>query len=160
MPNFKTYLLALSLTLGSIFGANAATPEFTWDCTKSLATCNNYCYAATCRGLFSGTSKFTYDKDADNAEDRRKASGCDKYSYSICNPTKGVKPYNKFGNSCDEFPFASTKEGGKGATLRCVDTTENSSGFSSPFFLPEVWSLPINADKDVRRRGRPTFAVL
>ncbi|KAI4121038.1 MAG: hypothetical protein LQ347_006973, partial [Umbilicaria vellea] len=126
MHSLKPYLLALSLTLVSLSGTNAAPPEFTWDCTKSLATCNNYCYAAVCRGLFSGISKFTYDSDPDNAEDRRKDSGCDKYSYSLCNPTRGVSPFNRFGNSCDEFPFASTKEGGKGATLRCVDSTENS----------------------------------
>ncbi|KAK3578781.1 hypothetical protein CHS0354_030197 [Potamilus streckersoni] len=31
------------------------------------------------------------------------------------------------GQSCDEYPFASTSQGGRGATIRCVPAAENSS---------------------------------
>ncbi|MCJ1305012.1 hypothetical protein MMC08_007825, partial [Hypocenomyce scalaris] len=96
------------------------------NCTNSLATCNNYCSTAACRGLFAGTSAFTYDADKNNAKNRRAQSGCSK---NPCNAKSGTKPYNTFGSSCDEFPFASTIQGGTGATLRCVDPTENSSTF-------------------------------
>ena len=61
---------------------------------------------------------------------RRKASGCSK------NPCNNKKlPFGKHGNSCDEFPFASVKEGGKGAHLRCVRKGENSSEYTPRFFV-------------------------
>ncbi|KAL9120584.1 MAG: hypothetical protein Q9187_002862 [Circinaria calcarea] len=55
-----------------------------------------------------------------NRGPRRTASGCNR---TPCSNTG----YGRFGNSCDEFPFASVTQGGAGATLRCVDSTENSS---------------------------------
>ncbi|RYP34685.1 hypothetical protein DL766_002876 [Monosporascus sp. MC13-8B] len=36
--------------------------------------------------------------------------------------------YSNCGSSCDEYPFASTLEGGGEETLRCVDPSENSQG--------------------------------
>lgn len=101
-----------------IFAITAvAAVSFEWDCTNSLGTCNNACYAVN-HGLAKGT--LTYDSNEANRNPRRTASGCNK---TPCTNTN----YKKWGNSCDEFPFASTKEGGKGAILRCVDSTENSS---------------------------------
>ena len=91
--------------------------DFDWDCTKSLATCNNACFAANCKG---SPSLLTYDSDVANRRPRRTASGCNR---TPCTNTN----YSSFGNSCDEYPFASTTEGGKGAILRCVDSSENSS---------------------------------
>jgi uncharacterized protein YuzB (UPF0349 family) len=108
-------LPAVSLVFFGAHVAHAAT--FEWDCTNSLGTCNNACYAVN-HGLASGT--LTYDSDPDNRDPRRTASGCNR---TPCTNTN----YNQWGNSCDEYPFASTEEGGTGAILRCVDSTENSS---------------------------------
>ncbi|KAK8110222.1 uncharacterized protein PG998_006679 [Apiospora kogelbergensis] len=94
-----------------------AAVSFEWDCTKSLGTCNNACYAIY-HNLAQGS--LTYDSNEANRNPRRTASVCNK---TPCTNTN----YTKWGNSCDEFPFASTKEGGKGAILSCVDSTENSS---------------------------------
>ncbi|KAI1816370.1 deoxyribonuclease NucA/NucB-domain-containing protein [Poronia punctata] len=105
-------IIHLFTTISAVSAAS-----FGWDCTKSLGPCNNACYAMT-RGL--SPAKLTYDSDKSNRNARRTASGCNR---TPCTKTD----YKKWGNSCDEFPFASTKEGGSGAILRCVDSTENSS---------------------------------
>lgn len=70
-----------------------------------------------------GRRRFTYDSNAKARPGRRTASGC---SRNPCND-KNLK-FGKFGNSCDEFPFASVKEGGPNAYLRCVNINENRSG--------------------------------
>jgi hypothetical protein len=107
------------LSFAALFSAaHAAT--FNWNCEKSLGPCQNYCFTAVCRG-YAGKD-LTYDANAANRNPRRTASGCNKTPCS-----KSGLNYSKFGNSCDEFPFASTHEGGSGARLRCVDSTENSS---------------------------------
>ncbi|EAS31585.2 uncharacterized protein CIMG_07064 [Coccidioides immitis RS] len=110
-----------ALFLLFFFFLSVSAKTFTWNCGNSVGTCNNYCYYAKCR---SGAKRsFTYDPNKSNARKRRVASGCSK------NPCgrKSRLPFKKFGRSCDEFPFASTKEGGKGAQLRCVNPHENSS---------------------------------
>jgi len=99
------------------FGAHTVHAAFEWDCTNSLGTCNNACYAVN-HGLAAG--RLTYDANMANRGPRRTASGCNR---TPCTNTA----YNQWGNSCDEYPFASTHEGGAGAILRCVDSTENSS---------------------------------
>ncbi|KAA8913465.1 deoxyribonuclease NucA/NucB-domain-containing protein [Sphaerosporella brunnea] len=91
--------------------------NFEWDCTNSLATCNNACYAVNCKGK---PGMLNYDSNAGNRGPRRTASGCNR---TPCTNTN----YRGSGNSCDEYPFASTTQGGTGAILRCVDSTENSS---------------------------------
>ncbi|KAL5044254.1 hypothetical protein BDW71DRAFT_186294 [Aspergillus fruticulosus] len=107
----------LSVAIAAL-AVNAAT--FDWDCTNALGTCQNYCFYAQCRG--GAGQQFTYDADTSNRAPRRRASGC---SRTPCSDSS--LSYSSFGNSCDEFPFASTREGGSGARLRCVDSTENSS---------------------------------
>lgn len=124
-------LFSLVSFLILIAGATAAT--FSWDCTKSLGTCQNYCYAATCGRM--GRRRFTYDSNMKVRDNRRKASGCSK---NPCN--KSNQSFAKFGNSCDEFPFASVKEGGRGAHLRCVKKGENSSRVS---LLLEVHNMAL-----------------
>ncbi|KAM7211097.1 Deoxyribonuclease NucA/NucB domain containing protein [Rhypophila decipiens] len=99
--------------------ATAASYNFEWDCTKSLGTCNNACFAIYTKKY---KDTLTYDSDVKIRDQRRIQSGC---SRNPCNDAK--LSYGKFGKSCDEFPFASTKEGGAGAYLRCVDGPENSS---------------------------------
>ncbi|KAI0508966.1 deoxyribonuclease NucA/NucB-domain-containing protein [Xylaria bambusicola] len=91
--------------------------SFEWDCTNSLGTCNNACFAVN-HGLAPGV--LTYDSNTNNRNPRRTASGCNR---TPCSNTG----YSQYGNSCDEFPFASVQEGGANAILRCVDSTENSS---------------------------------
>ena len=95
----------------------AVAQNFEWDCTNSLATCNNACFAVNCKG---SPNSLTYDSNQANRGPRRTASGCNR---TPCTNTH----YSSFGNSCDEFPFASTTQGGAGAILRCVDSSENSS---------------------------------
>ena len=97
--------------------ASAQVPQFEWDCTNSLGTCNNACYAVN-HGL--APARLTYDADKNNRNPRRTASGCNRTPCSNTN-------YKQWGGSCDEFPFASTREGGPNAILRCVDGSENSS---------------------------------
>ncbi|KAM7198470.1 Deoxyribonuclease NucA/NucB domain containing protein [Rhypophila sp. PSN 637] len=104
-----------------LFLAATATAQviFNWDCTNSKGPCNNACYAIRKAGK---GATLTYDTNAANRNPRRTASGCNR---TPCSNT--ALPYRNFGNSCDEFPFASTTQGGAGAILRCVASTENSS---------------------------------
>lgn len=110
---------------------NAAT--FDWDCTNALGTCQNYCFYAQCRG--GAGQQFTFDSDTSKRAPRRQASGCSQHP---CSDTS--LSYSSFGDSCDEFPFASTKEGGSGARLRCVDKTDNNSMSTLFWKEPQVQS--------------------
>ena len=105
------------LSLAALFSA-AHAQTFNWNCQNSLGPCQNACFATVCR---AATGLLTYDANPANRGPRRTASGCNK------TPCSAGLSYSTFGNSCDEFPFASTQEGGSGARLRCVDSTENSS---------------------------------
>ncbi|GIK02975.1 hypothetical protein Aspvir_007040 [Aspergillus viridinutans] len=111
--------LFVSVALAAL-ASTVSAATFDWDCTNALGTCQNYCFYAQCRG--GAGQQFTYDSDKTKRPGRRQASGC---SRTPCSDTS--LSYSKFGNSCDEFPFASTQEGGSGARLRCVDSSENSS---------------------------------
>jgi hypothetical protein len=53
---------------------------------------------------------------------RRSAAGC--VSPNPCGNGKMKKPSSSE-DSCDEYPYASTTEGGKGAMLRCTKLREN-----------------------------------
>jgi Deoxyribonuclease NucA/NucB len=114
----------------------ALAANFDWDCTNSLATCNNACYAVYCKKF---TSTLTYDSDQSNRGPRRTASGCNK---TPCTNTG----YSAFGNSCDEYPFASTTQGGAGAILRCVDASENSSKLCIVVFNDQILTLPTQGE--------------
>jgi Deoxyribonuclease NucA/NucB len=113
--------MLFSVQLLALVAVASANKVFDWDCTKSIKTCNNACYAIHCRGAHS---TLTYDSDKKADDDRRKLSGCDA---NPCNTKPTKDTYGKFGGTCDEFPFASVKEGGKDATLRCVPGPDNSS---------------------------------
>ena len=95
----------------------ALAQNFDWDCTNSPGPCNNACFAINCKG---SPGSLTYDSNAANRGPRRTASGCNR---TPCTNTR----YRSFGNSCDEYPFASTTQGGAGTILRCVDSPEISS---------------------------------
>ena len=92
--------------------------EFDWDCTNSIDTCNNACFAINCKGA---AATLTYDSKKENRGPRRDASGCN------ARPCMTNDDYGQYGDSCDEYPFASVKEGGKDAILRCVDISDNAS---------------------------------
>lgn len=113
-------LLALSSVVAAV--------NFDWNCQNSLGPCNNACFRVNCRGT---PLPFNYDSNMANRGPRRTRSGCNRTPCSNTN-------YGRFGNSCDEFPFASVTQGGTGATLRCVDSTENSSMYTK--FSKTYWS--------------------
>ena len=122
------------LALGSVVAA----VNFDWNCQNSLGPCNNACFRVNCRG---SPLPFTYDSNTANRDPRRTRSGCNK---TPCTKTG----YKKYGNSCDEFPFASVTQGGTGATLRCVDSTENSSMYTtSPKTSPSHKLMAVIRDK-------------
>lgn len=116
LPHVTSFLLFLA---AAAIKGTVAQNNFDWDCTKSLGTCNNACYAIY-RG--KAPSQLTYDSNAANRPTRRTASGCNR---NPCN--NNALTYSRYSNSCDEYPFASTTQGGTGAILRCVDSSENSS---------------------------------
>ena len=105
------------LKVALFLAATSMAKTFVWDCSRSVGTCNNACYAVN-HGLAPGS--LTYDADRSKRRGRRTASGCNRRP---CTNTR----YRRFGRSCDEYPFASVNEGGSGAILRCVKPTENSS---------------------------------
>lgn len=94
----------------------AKVKTFAWDCTNSIGPCNNFCYAANHK------AKTTLTFMPSLIRTNRRLSGA---SRRPCRNTK--LPYHKSGDSCDEYPFASTKEGGINAFLRCANGTENKS---------------------------------
>lgn len=89
--------------------------DFDWKCKNSIDTCNNACFAIHCKGA---ADTLTYDKDGE--DQNRIDSGCD------AEPCKTTN-YDQYGDSCDEYPFASAAEGGSGAILRCVALEDNLS---------------------------------
>lgn len=104
-------LTTVSLTAAQIISI------MSWNCISTMDICNHFCYAINCA---RATRFVTFDPVRANAPARRKAAGC---SRKPCYKSK--TPYAAFGNSCDEFPFASTEEGGSGAFLRCVEIEQN-----------------------------------
>jgi hypothetical protein len=112
-------MVQLSLLASVLAIVSVHAIDFNWDCTNSLNTCNNACYAVNCRGK---PGLLTYDADESARGPRRTASGCNRTPCSNAN-----LPWSSFGGSCDEYPFASVEEGGAGAILRCVEPGENSS---------------------------------
>ncbi|PYI33527.1 hypothetical protein BP00DRAFT_469914 [Aspergillus indologenus CBS 114.80] len=93
--------------------------NYSQNCANSIGTCQNACWAVLCNRV---TRMVTYDSNRANQAPRRRASGC---SRNPCNNNN--LPYRRFGNSCDEYPFASVREGGAGAKLRCVPKGQNDS---------------------------------
>ncbi|THX61334.1 hypothetical protein D6C97_08284 [Aureobasidium pullulans] len=98
------------------------------DCTNFPESCNNDCY-----GIYGPPrlpSSLTWDQPSSSVErNRRRGSGCTMSNgLSACNANSGVSPYNNDGPTCDEYPYASTSQGGMaGATLRCMSRSDNSA---------------------------------
>ncbi|QIX01592.1 hypothetical protein AMS68_007109 [Peltaster fructicola] len=89
------------------------------DCTNAGGACNNDCYAA-----YKNKKPTTlhYLASTSSTNTNRRLSGCTR---SPCSNSK--YKYKNSGGDCDEYPYASTKEGGTGSTLRCVPAGENRS---------------------------------
>lgn len=120
MRPFSTLTLT-SLVVLSIGGVGAAT--LTWDCTRVPNICSNDCYAILCAG-----KPTTLHRDSANASANRALTACKSPNRCANNPSDS--------NSCDEYPYASSQEGGKGSVTRCVPATENSrqGGTLSSFY--------------------------
>lgn len=110
---FKRAIIFSLFTFRSVVTA----AEFDWDCINFIDTCNNACFAIHCKGA---AATLTYDSDKENGGPRRDASGCNARPCMTIN-------YDQYGDSCNEYPFASVKEGGKDVILRCVDMSDNAS---------------------------------
>ncbi|KAG8167192.1 hypothetical protein KVR01_002881 [Diaporthe batatas] len=99
--------------------ANQGTVSF--DCDDMPEVCLNMCFGVHCRnGRYSRT--FTYDGAAKNTlQARRKAAGCGQN-----NRCSQLPPWKGTGTSCDEFPFANTREADQGGQYnRCVPGGQN-----------------------------------
>ena len=114
------FSLAL-LALASASSAAAATVTF--DCTKVPNICSNDFYATKCLGFPT-----TLHRDSADATAHRNANAC--RSPNRC------AGHDDQSNSCDEYPYASSAEGGKGAVTRGVPSHENSvqGGTLSSFY--------------------------
>ena len=117
LPTPRILLLLLALTTPTL------TPDFDWNCANSPETCNNACYAVSC-AVPQRPSLLTYDAARGARPGRRNAAGCSRALHPCTDPALA---YRLSGNSCDEYPFASTQEGGGGAILRCVALADNAS---------------------------------
>ncbi|SJX62993.1 uncharacterized protein SRS1_13816 [Sporisorium reilianum f. sp. reilianum] len=115
----RSYLVLAALALVS--SASAAT--LTWDCTRVPNICSNDCYAIQCAG-----KPTTLHRDSADATANRALTACKSPNRCANNPSDS--------NSCDEYPYASSQEGGAGSVTRCVPSTENSrqGGTLSSFY--------------------------
>lgn len=147
-------VLASSAVTTLVFGAPAPLPEGeasslvaragtkkAFDCTNKPGICANICFAANCghkkgvslaaEGGKAGTTStgdLTYQQGIDSAN--RKVSG-----YTFAKTVGGknsltnakIDQGGTLDTSVDEWPPASTKEGGSGATLRFVPVSEQRS---------------------------------
>ncbi|SAM82111.1 uncharacterized protein UBRO_04400 [Ustilago bromivora] len=116
-----SWTVAALAMLGLASGAQAAT--LIWDCTRVPNICSNDCYAIQCAG-----KPTRLHRDSANASINRANTAC--RSPNRC----AGKPADS--NSCDEYPYASSQEGGAGSATRCVPSTENSrqGGTLSSFY--------------------------
>ncbi|KAJ5539588.1 hypothetical protein N7513_007920 [Penicillium frequentans] len=100
------------------------------DCTNYPGPCNNDCYAAY---VANKPITLNYNGPDGQSNSRRRAAGC--VSPSPCGNGK-LPTQSSDENTCDEYPYASTVEGGSGSILRCTSDDENSAEGSdlSAFF--------------------------
>ncbi|KAL9935426.1 hypothetical protein V8E36_005774 [Tilletia maclaganii] len=94
-----------------------------FDCTKVPNICSNDCYAIQCK-----SKPTTLHRDSASATQHRNENACRSPNRCSGNPDDS--------NSCDEYPYASSAEGGAGAVTRCVPSHENSvqGGTLSSFY--------------------------
>ncbi|XP_028407207.1 uncharacterized protein LOC114529590 [Dendronephthya gigantea] len=101
-------------------------PTITFPCSEMPHVCANMENA-----IQNGApSQLYYLKNATQTAINRRASGCPKLQREHGNST----------TSCDEYPFASTQQGGAGAFIRLVPRVENSrqGGYLSQFYRQNI----------------------
>jgi len=121
-------LLRTSQSGPSSTTSSAATPTITFFYVEGLADyiVSNICLGMRKRGK-TQNDNLTYDPT--NKSQKRNAAGC----------VTGKCNYPVTGMSCDEYPFASTAEGGSGAQVGCVPAYQNTDqgGYLSSFYVIE-----------------------
>ena len=128
--------IIFTLLSAFVLSVTSQAAVFHWDCTKSPEACQNYCFAAFCRNK---GGPYTYSR-AGNA-DRRRESGV--AGASPCSQARrggalrwGGDAGNRWPNAlieCDEWPPASTTQGGAGSMLRCIPKSDNGSAYRFVF---------------------------
>ncbi|KAL3836341.1 hypothetical protein ACJMK2_021808 [Sinanodonta woodiana] len=89
---------------------NVAAPDLVFDCTNMPNVCQNIRNA-----INSGKTRSLQRITDQNQIKKNRQAACGKVTCTAPN------------NSCDEYPFASTSQGGAGATTKCVPLSENNS---------------------------------
>ncbi|KAI1808634.1 deoxyribonuclease NucA/NucB-domain-containing protein [Daldinia bambusicola] len=91
-----------------------------FNCDRMPEVCHNMCFAIHCKHK---PKQLTWDDPLSSVSRRRRRSaGCG-------NPNRcNQKKFGKAGYSCDEYPFASTKQADRGGQInRCVPEGQNGS---------------------------------
>ncbi|KAK5991703.1 hypothetical protein PT974_07736 [Cladobotryum mycophilum] len=134
-------LLFTGITLiASVPQATAAPPDLTFLCNNIPEICTNMCWAVRCANP-TFPQGLTFDFPPKSTKDaRRKAAGCGRDNK--CSP-KGSGQTGHRGPpnvSCDEYPFASTKEADSGQQVsRCVPVAEQNSQGGSLSSQQQKW---------------------
>ncbi|TQV93252.1 hypothetical protein V2A60_010314 [Cordyceps javanica] len=146
----STFALVGVAGLVSFAGQTQATPpDITFLCDKAPEVCTNMCWATRCASpTFPQTLTFDFPDEV-KKEERRKSAGCEKGNK--CNKGKSGTGHRGDGyESCDEYPFASTKEADQGHQVsRCVPGTQNSYQGGKLSGLQKKW----------KKEGKTTFLI-
>jgi hypothetical protein len=130
MLSIRFVLASVSLfTFAQVGHVLAVPPLFQLSCGDYPDICDNHCNAFYCHDMNGITLHYDATSDAGEGDKRRTAIGC------------GSNNYCPSGTDCDEFPYASTYDGGLGCypdgynggdqlqqsgVTRCADPTQNS----------------------------------
>ncbi|KAK4502608.1 hypothetical protein PRZ48_006034 [Zasmidium cellare] len=122
IKQFSKMLYTQSLVLLGLLGSVQQVTSFATfgvSCALYPGPCNNNCYAIF---VADKSHNLNWDKpDRKTKDQRRKDAGCEP---NPCKNGKIKKPSNEE-NSCDEYPYASTVEGGPDSIIRCTEEDEN-----------------------------------
>lgn len=125
-------LVAISPILHGLLAICQEFPVYATNCTAFPTICNNQCYA-----IFQASKPSRLNRHAQGEERRkqnRRDAGCARQSGPgtgatrnlCCNRREGDIPAHPPGQtSCDEYPYASTEEGGFGSIIRCTVAAQN-----------------------------------
>lgn len=139
----RSFSPVLALFCLSAISARAAT--LTWDCTRVPNICSNDCYAIQCLGRPSTLHRDSADASANRAKTACKSpnrcsggdsdhNSCGKFLFKAFTLLPSSILIELF--IADEYPYASSQEGGSSSVTRCVSSTENSrqGGTLSSFY--------------------------